>query len=87
VLEFSRPRFAPIAWANDFYTSVIMPRTATLLAGDRSGAYHYLPRSVQTFLSRESMVNSMRAAGFQSVTLKAMTFGVCICYRGDVDIL
>lgn len=84
VLEFSRPRFAPIAWANDFYCSVVMPRTATLLSGDRSGAYHYLPRSVKTFLTREAMAGAMEAAGFGGIRMMPMTFGVCVCYRGEV---
>ncbi|MBL8747152.1 MAG: bifunctional demethylmenaquinone methyltransferase/2-methoxy-6-polyprenyl-1,4-benzoquinol methylase UbiE [Phycisphaerae bacterium] len=84
VLEFGRPRFAPIAWLNDFYCSTIMPRTATLISGDRSGAYRYLPKSVQTFLTREAMVGAMEAAGFTDVRTRAMTFGVCIAYRGEV---
>lgn len=83
VLEFGRPRFAPIAWTNDFYCSVIMPRTATLLSGDRSGAYHYLPRSVKTFLTPDAMTDAMRAAGFSNIRMKPMTFGVCVAYRGD----
>lgn len=83
VLEFSRPRFAPIAWANDLYCNVIMPRTATFISGDRSGAYKYLPRSVKTFMSREEMVRSMAAAGFANVSATPLTFGVCVCYRGE----
>lgn len=83
VLEFGRPSFAPIAWANDFYCAVIMPRTATLLARDRSGAYHYLPKSVKTFMTRQAMSDAMRTAGFSGIRTKPMTFGVCVAYRGD----
>lgn len=86
VLEFGRPRFAPIAWVNDFYCSVIMPRTATLIAGDRSGAYRYLPRSINTFLTREAMAGAMREAGFGAIQMRPMTFGVCVCYRGEVPL-
>lgn len=85
VLEFDRPRFAPIAWANDLYCNVIMPRTATLISGDRSGAYKYLPRSVKTFMSREQMIGAMKSAGFARVSATPLTFGVCVCYRGDVS--
>lgn len=85
ILEFGRPRLAPIAWLNDFYCSVVMPRTATLIAGDRSGAYHYLPRSVRTFMSREAMCSAMRVAGFGAVRCTPMTFGVCVCYVGEVS--
>lgn len=84
ILEFGRPSPAPIAWLNDLYCSVIMPRTATLIAGDRSGAYHYLPRSVRTFLSPEELAGSIRAAGFGGVISRRLTFGVCVCTRADV---
>ncbi len=31
------------------------PRTATLISGDKTGAYKYLPESVNTFIGREQM--------------------------------
>lgn len=83
VLEFSRPRSRLLAWGNDLYTKRIMPLTATLISGDKSGAYRYLPRSIDTFLSRESMARAMREAGFARVTERPLTFGVCVCYRGE----
>jgi demethylmenaquinone methyltransferase / 2-methoxy-6-polyprenyl-1,4-benzoquinol methylase len=82
ILEFERPRFAPVRWFNDFYCGWIMPRTATLLSGDRSGAYKYLPKSVGTFMSREQLSDVMRASGFKDVTSKGLTLGICVCYRG-----
>ena len=58
------------------------PRTATLVSGDKTGAYKYLPESVNTFIGREQMAAMMRAAGFREVSQHAMTFGVCVAYRG-----
>lgn len=84
VLEFGRPANPLIAWGNDFYCGKVMPFTATLISGDRSGAYRYLPRSVQTYLSREEMSGKITAAGFGSVEVKPMTLGVCLCYRAIV---
>jgi len=66
----------------NFYFRKIMPRTATLISGDKTGAYKYLPESVNTFITRESMMDMMRVAGFQDVSQHPMTFGVCVCYRG-----
>ncbi|MBL0926952.1 MAG: bifunctional demethylmenaquinone methyltransferase/2-methoxy-6-polyprenyl-1,4-benzoquinol methylase UbiE [Phycisphaerales bacterium] len=83
VLEFAEPRLAPVRWINGLYTKRVMPLTATLISGDRSGAYRYLPRSVETFLTREEMERALRAAGFASVRQRAMTFGVCVAYRAD----
>lgn len=82
ILEFDRPRFAPIRWGHHLYTNVIMPRTATLISGDKSGAYRYLPRSVETFLERERILEIMRAAGLEKVAAKSLSGGICACYLG-----
>ena len=66
----------------NFYFRQILPRTATLISGDKTGAYKYLPESVNTFIGREQMTGMMTAAGFTQVEQHPMTFGVCVCYRG-----
>lgn len=82
ILEFTTPRFPPIRWLNAIYSGVIMPRTATWISRDRSGAYRYLPKSVATFQSAAQLVRAMEDAGFQSVRTKPLTMGICACYRG-----
>lgn len=82
VLEFGRPRNRVIAWANDLYTAKIMPMTATIISRDKSGAYKYLPKSVETFLTREQLAEALKSAGFSGVKQTAMTFGVCVCSVG-----
>ena len=81
VLEFDEPRFAPIRWASNLFTKRIMPLTATLIARDRSGAYRYLPKSVETFLDRDQLAERVRGAGFDAISQNPMTFGVCVCTR------
>lgn len=80
VLEFDRPGWFPMKQLNDFYCGWVMPRTASLIARDRSGAYRYLPKSVGTFLRREQMEKAISDAGFQRVKSRALTLGICICY-------
>lgn len=82
ILEFDRPRIAPVRWGHNLYTKVIMPRTATWISGDRSGAYRYLPRSVETFLSRDRIIDLMRASGLEEVSAKSLSGGICACYFG-----
>lgn len=82
VLEFSLPTNAVLRGLYNFYFRKILPLTATLISGDKTGAYKYLPESVNTFIGRESMMRMMSEAGFAQVTHFAMTFGVCVCYRG-----
>jgi demethylmenaquinone methyltransferase/2-methoxy-6-polyprenyl-1,4-benzoquinol methylase len=82
ILEFSLPSNSILRAIYNFYFRQILPRTATWISGDRSGAYKYLPQSVNTFIGRESMRQMMTDAGFADVKIVPMTCGVCICYRG-----
>ncbi|MFP4145669.1 MAG: bifunctional demethylmenaquinone methyltransferase/2-methoxy-6-polyprenyl-1,4-benzoquinol methylase UbiE [Phycisphaeraceae bacterium] len=82
VLEFSLPESRALRGAYNFYFRQVLPRTASLVARDRSGAYRYLPESVNTFIDRPGMVRLMEEAGFGEVTLRPMTFGIAVAYRG-----
>jgi demethylmenaquinone methyltransferase/2-methoxy-6-polyprenyl-1,4-benzoquinol methylase len=82
ILEFSLPTNPLMRGLYNFYFKKIMPVTATLISGDKSGAYKYLPQSVNTFISREAMRERMKAAGFRDVVARPMTFGICVCYKG-----
>jgi demethylmenaquinone methyltransferase/2-methoxy-6-polyprenyl-1,4-benzoquinol methylase len=82
ILEFSLPTHPILRGIYNFYFRKILPRTATLISGDKTGAYKYLPESVNTFIGREQMMQMMRDAGFKRVEQFPMTFGVCVCYRG-----
>lgn len=79
VLEFSEPRNALMRWFNGVYCRRIMPVTATIISGDKSGAYKYLPRSVASFASPEELGALIRAAGFSEVHHTPLTMGICTC--------
>jgi demethylmenaquinone methyltransferase/2-methoxy-6-polyprenyl-1,4-benzoquinol methylase len=82
VLEFSLPTNPLLRGLYNFYFRKVLPRTATLISRDKTGAYKYLPESVNTFIGRQQMVEMLQAAGFTEVEQHPMTFGVCVCYRG-----
>jgi demethylmenaquinone methyltransferase/2-methoxy-6-polyprenyl-1,4-benzoquinol methylase len=82
ILEFSLPTNPVLRGLYNFYFRKILPRTATWISRDKTGAYKYLPESVNTFITRERMGEMMRGAGFAQVEQFPMTFGVCVCYRG-----
>lgn len=82
ILEFSLPANPVLRGLYNFYFRHILPHTATWISGDRTGAYKYLPQSVNTFITRQRMMQMMREAGFGQVEQFPMTFGVCVCYRG-----
>jgi len=81
VLEFSEPTNPLLRGFDRFYRQRVMPLTATLIAGDRSGAYKYLPKSVSTFLSPPQMRANIAAAGFDDVTSRSLTCGIAVCHR------
>ena len=78
VLEFDEPRNPLIRAVNRFYTHRVMPCTASLIARDKSGAYRYLPRSVETFLDRDRLREALGSVGFTDVRQTPLTFGTCI---------
>lgn len=78
VLEFDEPRNPVIRAVNRLYTHHIMPWTASLIARDSSGAYRYLPRSVETFLDRDGLRAALAETGFVRVEQKPLTFGTCV---------
>jgi len=82
ILEFSLPTNPILRGLYNFYFRKILPRTATWISGDKTGAYKYLPESVNTFIGRDEMLDMMRHAGFTQVQQFPLTFGVCVCYRG-----
>lgn len=84
ILEFSTPPNPLLKALYRFYSHTVMPRTATWISRDHSGAYKYLPRSVDTFATRGEMIEMMQAAGFSDVQAHSMTFGVCVGYVGRV---
>jgi len=84
ILEFAEPRFAPVRWFNSLYCRQIMPRTATWIAGDKSGAYKYLPKSVATFVTPGQMCAMLGDAGFGSIRTDSLSMGICMCYSAKV---
>lgn len=77
VLEFSTPKNAVIRFCNNFYTNKIMPITATLISRDTTGAYKYLPKSIETFAEAKAMAVEIQEVGFKEIEQASQTFGVC----------
>jgi demethylmenaquinone methyltransferase/2-methoxy-6-polyprenyl-1,4-benzoquinol methylase len=84
ILEFSLPTNRVLRGLYNLYFRKVLPATATLISRDKTGAYKYLPQSVNTFIGREQMMAMMHDAGFERVEHFPLTFGVCVCYRGYV---
>jgi len=82
ILEFATPENLVLRWAYRLYCSVVLPWMGALLSRDRTGAYRYLPRSIQTFEPATALAGRLEAAGFREIELRPMSFGGVMLYRG-----
>jgi demethylmenaquinone methyltransferase/2-methoxy-6-polyprenyl-1,4-benzoquinol methylase len=64
------------------YFTALLPRIGRLVSGD-SSAYEYLPASVQAFPSPRGFAALMAEAGFVSVRIGRLTFGIAHLHRGE----
>jgi demethylmenaquinone methyltransferase/2-methoxy-6-polyprenyl-1,4-benzoquinol methylase len=80
-LEFSLPKNALLKRLFLFYLRNVIPIFGGFFSGNRT-AYRYLNETVETFPYGESFAEIMRKAGFRSVKLHSMTFGVAMIYEG-----
>jgi demethylmenaquinone methyltransferase/2-methoxy-6-polyprenyl-1,4-benzoquinol methylase len=82
VLEFSEPTVPVFGWAYRLYFHRVLPMLGRLASRDR-GAYSYLPRSVDGFPTPERFSAMLREAGFRTVDVRRLTFGVAYVYEAE----
>lgn len=79
VLEFSRPPNPVFRGVYHTYFMIVLPMIGNLVSGGADNAYTYLPRSVMSFPGPQALAERLLRAGFASVDVKPVTFGVaCI---------
>ncbi len=76
ILEFSLPKGRFLASAYLLYFRRILPRLASLISRDRSGAYRYLPASVSAFLDEAGMREVLESAGFTRIQSTRLSAGI-----------
>ena len=81
ILEFTTPRSSVVRAFYHLYFHHVLPRIGALVSGHRT-AYTYLPRSVANFPIEEALAARMRAAGFDEVTWRTLTFGIAAIHLG-----
>lgn len=82
ILELSEPRKGIMAPLARFHIRVVVPRLGALISGSRE--YRYLQESVAAFPPPREFTAMMTDAGFASAHARALTFGVCQLYTGEV---
>lgn len=88
ILEFSRPKRPVFRWLYELYANRFMPLAASIISGDRTGAYRYLPRSVVSFSGDQQVCEILQDAGFTRIVATPLTLGVVtvyVAYRDGPD--
>lgn len=80
ILEFSQPSSRVMRPMIDAYTHWFMPKAAAFISRDKVGAYKYLPKSVDAFLSTQEMGEQFQSAGFDAPAIHPATFGMVTIY-------
>ena len=80
ILDFSEPS-GLLGKAYRLYFRHVLPRIGNLISGS-TGAYSYLPASVERFPQPPEMLQQMRDCGFKDATWKAYSFGIAGLFRG-----
>lgn len=81
IIEFSEPGRSLFALLYRFYFHRVLPLLGRLVSRD-GAAYRYLPRSVDGFPPPPRFAEMLAEAGFGSVRIKKLTFGVAHIYEG-----
>lgn len=81
ILEFSTPPNALVRAGYHAYFHHVLPRIGGWVSGHRT-AYGYLPASVAHFPGPDALAARMRAAGWEAVTWRPLTFGVAALHVG-----
>lgn len=81
-LEMTWPRTPGFRTLFRFYFSTIVPRIMGLLSR-QSVAYHYLPRSVEKFMTPEALKYTMETVGFRNVHYRMLMLGTVTLHVGE----
>jgi len=79
VLEFTPEPAGPLAPLVRLHVRHVVPLLGRLVSGDGS-AYQYLPDSVGRWPAPEALAGRMRAAGFATVDVRLLAFGIAAAH-------
>src|SRR5881409_2854011 len=81
ILEFAKPRFAPLRAAYLFYFRHILPAVGRMVSKHRD-AYTYLPESVLAFPEPDALARRLARGGFRDVAYDLLSGGICAVHHG-----
>ena len=82
IVELTTPVHFPMKQLFNVYSNTVLPIYGTLISKD-SSAYDYLNKSIAAFPQGERMMDILKKAGFDKVSFKRLTFGICTMYIAE----
>jgi demethylmenaquinone methyltransferase/2-methoxy-6-polyprenyl-1,4-benzoquinol methylase len=82
ILEFGLPVVPAVRSLYLWYFRHVLPRIGRVVSR-HSGAYSYLPESVDTFPWGDDFAKILRGAGFNNVESRPLSFGIVYLYSGQ----
>ncbi len=82
ILEFSLPKSETLKRLHLFYLRKILPKVGGFFSKSPS-SYVYLNQTIETFPYGKALVSLMQKAGFASVEIYPLTWGVVTLYVGE----
>ena len=81
ILEFSFPQNSFLQGLYLLYFEKVLPIVGRWFSGHKN-AYSYLPNSVRSFPKGKAFASLLKNAGFETIKMKELTFGVTTIYSG-----
>ena len=81
-LEFTQPANRLVRYLYDFYSFTLLPAIGTIISGDRTGIYSYLPDSIRKFPLPEALRQLMLGVGFSKVYYVPLSGGIVAVHVG-----
>jgi len=81
VLEFSKPTAPGLKPVYDAYSFKVLPLLGRLVANDAS-SYRYLAESIRMHPDQETLLDMLRAAGFEQTRYHNLSGGIVALHRG-----
>jgi len=81
VLEFSKPVAPGLKPVYDAYSFKVLPLLGRLVANDES-SYRYLAESIRMHPDQETLLDMLRAAGFEQTRYHNLSGGIVALHRG-----
>ena len=79
IVELTTPVVSPMKHLFNIYSHTLLPLYGKMISKD-SNAYRYLTATIEAFPQGEKMMQVLRHAGFEEVSFRRLTFGICTMY-------